>query len=72
MTAFLYRCPTTSLKVQGGVADAPTEPKGQAVTYVAVQCLACGQMHLVDPLSGKVAGFGEAAGVGRDELSPPQ
>jgi hypothetical protein len=56
MTTFLYRCPTTRLKVQGWIADDPTEPEDRAWTHVSIECLACRQTHLVDPSSGKVAG----------------
>jgi hypothetical protein len=49
MAAFLYRCPTTGLNVQGWFADEKT-------TYETVTCLACTQVHLINRLTGKVLG----------------
>jgi hypothetical protein len=43
---FLYRCPTTHLMVQGLMEG---EPSTDARGPVAVTCLACGGLHLVDP-----------------------
>lgn len=51
---FLYRCPCTGLNVQGWSADEPTE-RGD-YSFEAVTCLACGQVHLVNPKTGKVIG----------------
>ena len=47
---FLFRCPVTGLNVQG-LADGDGDAAG---TFVAQSCMACGQMHLVDPRSGKL------------------
>ncbi len=53
MAPFLYRCPNTGLRVQGFVAeDVPDD----ADTYESVTCLACQQVHLVNPATGKVLG----------------
>jgi hypothetical protein len=51
MATFLYRCPKTRLRVQGWVADEPSQPEKQS--YEAINCLACGGLHLVNPVSGK-------------------
>jgi hypothetical protein len=51
MATFLYRCPNTRLHVQGWVADEPSQPEKQ--NYEAMNCLACGGVHFVNPLSGK-------------------
>ena len=54
MPTFLYRCPKTSLRVQGWVADDPTD--SEAERFEAVTCLACTSVHLVNPKTGKVVG----------------
>jgi len=54
MPAFLYRCPYTGMNVQGWVADDPTANDDSR--YVPVTCLACRQLHLVNPKTGKVIG----------------
>jgi len=54
MGAFLYRCPNTGLRVQGWVADDPTERDDDA--YQPVTCLICTRIHLIDPKTGKVLG----------------
>ena len=53
MGVFLYRCPNTGLRVQGWVADDPTERDDD--DYEAVACVACTRTHLVNPKSGKKA-----------------
>ena len=55
MPPFLYRCPNTGFRVQGFVADDVS--KGPE-SYEAVTCIACQQVHLVNPTSGKVLGGG--------------
>jgi hypothetical protein len=52
MPTFLYRCPIMKLNVQGWVADDPADSGDDH--YVAVQCHACGRVHLVNPKTGKV------------------
>jgi hypothetical protein len=54
MASFLFRCPNTGYRVQGWVADDGSE-NGQE-TYEPVSCLACRQLHLVDPRNGRVLG----------------
>jgi hypothetical protein len=54
MVPFLYRCPNTGLKVQGLVADEPTDD--DAETYESITCLACARVHLVNPKTGRVLG----------------
>jgi hypothetical protein len=39
MVIFIFRCPNTGLKVQGWVADDPTECKGE--TYQSITCTIC-------------------------------
>jgi hypothetical protein len=45
------------MKVQGWVADDPTEREG--VTYEPIPCTICMQAHLVDPKPGRVLGADE-------------
>jgi len=54
MPAFLFRCPSTGLQVQGWVADDPSKADDDA--FEAISCHACGQVHLVSPKSGKTLG----------------
>jgi hypothetical protein len=46
---FIFRCPVTGLNVQGSVVSCETETH-----YIAHACPACGRMHIVNPLSGKL------------------
>ena len=43
-----------SLNVQGWIADDVTPNEGE--THQAVTCLACRQIHLVNPITGNVLG----------------
>jgi hypothetical protein len=54
MAAFLYRCPTTALNVQGWFGDEVVDDED--TTYETVTCLACRQVHLVNRSTGKVLG----------------
>lgn len=54
MNAFIYRCPTTALNVQGWFADEVGDDEETA--YETVTCLACSQVHLVNRATGKVLG----------------
>lgn len=49
MRHFIFRCPVTGLNIQGTQSCTDTEAH-----YVAHGCPACGGMHLVNPLSGKL------------------
>jgi hypothetical protein len=51
MGPFLYRCPNTSYRVQGFVAD-EVDPD----TYQQITCIICQQVHFVNPVTGKVLG----------------
>ena len=51
---FLYRCPTTSRKVQGLVRGNACSTDN--TVYEAVTCLACNGVHLVKPSNGCVLG----------------
>ena len=50
MAAFLYRCPTTGLRVQGWLADNPAQ---HGEHYELVSCLACAGRHLVNTSTSK-------------------
>jgi len=53
MATFVFRCPSTGLKVQGWSAEEiPDEPN----TYETITCTACGQLHLVNPSTGRALG----------------
>jgi hypothetical protein len=54
MAAFLYRCPTTGLNVQGWFADEVGDDDD--TTYETMTCLACRQVHLVNRSTGRVLG----------------
>jgi hypothetical protein len=57
MASFIFRCPNTSKNVQGWTADdAPDESD----TFVPQQCIACRQLHYVNPQTGRVLGSDDA------------
>jgi hypothetical protein len=60
MPPFLFRCPNTGLKVQGWVADDPSDSDQE--TFEAVTCTACTRVHLVNPKNGKILGDDEGGG----------
>ncbi|MGA9080927.1 MAG: hypothetical protein WB390_00605 [Pseudolabrys sp.] len=55
MPAFIFRCPHTGLNVQGHVED---DDKG-GHAFEAITCTACGEVHLVDAITGKLLGEGD-------------
>ena len=56
MPPFLYRCPNTGYRVKGFAAEDVSEDRE---SYEAVTCIACQQVHFVNPTSGKVLGAEE-------------
>jgi hypothetical protein len=56
MAAFLYRCPNTGQHVQGWSAEEVPADEG---TYETVSCIACQQVHLVNPANGNVLTGGD-------------
>jgi hypothetical protein len=54
MAPFLYRCPNTGFNVQGWRADEVSPD--DANSYESVTCIACQQLHLVNPATGEVLG----------------
>jgi hypothetical protein len=53
MSAFIYRCPNTGVRVQAFVVD---ETEDDTDTYETVKCIMCQQVHLVNPATGRVLG----------------
>jgi hypothetical protein len=53
---FCIAAPNTGDNVQAWAAD---DPEDDDLTYVQVTCLACAQVHLVNPKNGKVLGVSE-------------
>ncbi|MGE3145000.1 MAG: hypothetical protein AB7K35_05390 [Pseudorhodoplanes sp.] len=58
MPAFLYKCPVTGHQVQGWVAE--FVPREEPDSHRAITCLACRQLHFVQPSTGTVLGAREA------------
>jgi hypothetical protein len=56
MATTLFRCPNTGQRVQAWFADDGSEDGN---TYLSVACLACQQVHLINPENGKVLGGDE-------------
>jgi hypothetical protein len=57
MPAILYRCPLTGYPVQAWIAEDVTDADEN--TYESVTCLACQQVHLINPKTAKVIGGSE-------------
>jgi len=55
MSTFLYRCPNTGFRVQGYTSEQTSDDDA----YEALTCGACGRVHLVNPVTGKVVGENE-------------
>jgi hypothetical protein len=53
----MFRCPNTGFRVQGLFADDVLAGDGEA--YEATTCIACKQVHLVNPVTGKVLSVDE-------------
>jgi hypothetical protein len=56
MATRVFLCPNTGDRVQGWFAH---DGSGDSETYQSVTCLACRQVHLVNPKTGKVLGADE-------------
>jgi hypothetical protein len=54
MPPVLFRCPNTGYHVQGWFAEDVSD-NGED-TYQSLTCLACRQVHLVNPKTGNVVG----------------
>jgi hypothetical protein len=58
MKPYVFRCPNTGLEVQGWASV--TEPDDAREKFEAVECLACGRLHMVNPRTGKTLGVHRA------------
>jgi hypothetical protein len=56
MASVVFRCPNTLKKTQGWTVD---DPSDDSDAYVPQQCIACRQIHYVNPKSGQVLGDAE-------------
>jgi len=54
MATRVFLCPNTGDRVQGWFADNGSD---DSENYEAVTCLACRQVHMVNPRTGKVLGW---------------
>jgi hypothetical protein len=61
MAGFVFRCPNTKTKVQGWTAD---EMSDDGDTYFPQRCIACRQIHYVNPQTERVLGSDDAAPFG--------
>ena len=52
MIKFLYRCPDTNQQVQARTDGPPVADDLEA--YQSVKCVACSQLHWVNPRTGRV------------------
>src|ERR1700737_463219 len=50
---FIFRCPTTGQNVQSYSERDEPPPSGQR-QYEGMMCLACGQLHIVNPATGRL------------------
>ena len=64
----LFLCPSTGHRVQGWFADNGSEDDGEM--YEGVVCLACRQVHMVNPRTGKALGADEEANWPTSHLPP--
>jgi hypothetical protein len=50
---FIFRCPTTGQNVQG-ISEIGEQPADGQRLYEGVLCLACQQVHIVNPATGRL------------------
>ena len=58
MAPFLFRCPNTSRHVQCWSAETVLKDEDGNI-FVPVRCLACDQVHHLNPATGRVLGSEE-------------
>ena len=51
--SFLFRCPLTATAVQGVLED-EVEAEAGVRRYKPIECQACGRIHLINPITGKL------------------
>ncbi|MCA0301653.1 MAG: hypothetical protein LCH95_04545 [Proteobacteria bacterium] len=54
MFSFQFRCPTTGMVVTGWQRDTPAAVSGPHLVFVAERCPACGGLHIVNPMTGRL------------------
>lgn len=54
MATFNYRCSTTGALVAGWQADSLSPAAGPQLLYVGERCPACGNLHIVNPATGRM------------------
>ena len=59
MATRVFRCPVTGLNAQGWFSDDDANGIDEQ-TYEVVTCLACARTHLVNRITGKALGYGDA------------
>jgi hypothetical protein len=52
MGTLLFTCPNTGRRVQGLLSEEADDADEN--TYHMIECLACGQVHLIGPVTGRV------------------
>jgi hypothetical protein len=52
---YIFKCPNTGLLVQD-IAETHALSDSEHVLWVAVECLGCKQIHLVDQTTGRLLG----------------
>lgn len=55
MATFMYRCPLKGVRTHAWIADDVQASTGEH-DYVSVPCVACQQLHLINPRTGALAG----------------
>ena len=64
MRSIMFRCPICNIPTQAWIAD-DIQAKAGKHEYVSVECLACRQIHLVNPESGALMGINKNSESGR-------
>ena len=55
MATVIYKCPNTGMRIQRWFEDDVTAECDEQ-TFISTECPLCTRVHLVNPISGKVAG----------------
>jgi len=58
MPPLLYRCPRTGMHAQAWF-EIDNDQDDAGLSVETVVCIACGQLHLVDPKTGRVIGISQ-------------
>jgi len=59
MPPLLYRCPRTGMHAQAWFEIDDDQYESAGLSVETVVCTACGQLHLVDPKTGRVIGISQ-------------